>query len=96
MPISGSEILPLHLRLQQAGDEKGDAPGSIPPRTVWKHPPHWVITDSLGFVKPASPEPCYDYSLVALPPTETTPETNTATLSSMLDVLQLLHYPSSY
>ena len=26
--------------------------GSIPPRTVWKPQPHWLVADWLGFVKP--------------------------------------------
>ena len=30
--------------------------GSIPPRTVWKPQPHWLIADWLGFVSHRHPE----------------------------------------
>ena len=33
--------------------------GSIPPRTVWKLQPHWLIADWLGFMRPARGESCF-------------------------------------
>jgi len=32
---------------------KRRSPGSIPPRTVWKLQPHWLVADWLGFMEPA-------------------------------------------
>ena len=34
------------------------SPGSIPPRTVWKPQPHWLIADWLGLMEPARGESC--------------------------------------
>ena len=38
--------------------QKCRSPGSIPPRTVWKSQPHWLIADWLRFVGPARGASC--------------------------------------
>ena len=37
---------------------KWGSPGSIPPRTVWKPQPHWLVADWLGLMEPARGESC--------------------------------------
>ena len=37
---------------------KRRSPGSIPPRTVWKPQPHWLVANWLGFMEPAGGESC--------------------------------------
>ena len=56
-PIPGSNSLSISLLLQQLGT-KTEVPGSIPPRTVCKPQPHWLVANWLGIMEPARGESC--------------------------------------
>ena len=45
------------LQLQHPGHDNAD-PRSIPPRTVWKPQPNWLVADWLGLMEPAGGEGC--------------------------------------
>ena len=53
-PIPGSAIFHVSTTPTNRGRQRWSS-RSIPPRTVWKPQPHWLIADWLGFVKPPAP-----------------------------------------
>ena len=53
--IPGSEIFPWIYNSSTHRGRKRWSSGLIPPHTVWKPPPRWLIGDWLGFVEQAPP-----------------------------------------